>query len=161
MKISRNSLCACGSGKKYKQCCGLKEQKTPTIVFVALFIGVMIVTGAIYLTRDTGADQPANAGAPAAAAPSPSGSGSAPTDGVPGSPQPPGPVPAGKVWNVEHGHWHDAPGASPTPGVTAQPGATPAAAQPELKPGPQPPGPVPAGKVWSAEHGHWHDAPTK
>lgn len=24
-------------------------------------------------------------------------------------PQPPGPVPAGKVWSPEHGHWHDAP----------------------------------------------------
>ena len=23
--------------------------------------------------------------------------------------QPPGPVPAGKVWSSEHGHWHDAP----------------------------------------------------
>lgn len=25
------------------------------------------------------------------------------------APQPPGEVPAGKVWSVEHGHWHDAP----------------------------------------------------
>ena len=24
MKISRNSLCACGSGKKYKKCCLVK-----------------------------------------------------------------------------------------------------------------------------------------
>ncbi|HYO77372.1 MAG TPA: hypothetical protein VE010_12985 [Thermoanaerobaculia bacterium] len=24
-------------------------------------------------------------------------------------PQPEGPVPAGKVWSSEHGHWHDAP----------------------------------------------------
>ena len=24
-------------------------------------------------------------------------------------PQPPGPVPAGKVWSPQHGHWHDAP----------------------------------------------------
>jgi hypothetical protein len=24
-------------------------------------------------------------------------------------PQPPGPVPAGKVWSTEHGHWHDLP----------------------------------------------------
>jgi hypothetical protein len=23
-------------------------------------------------------------------------------------PQPPGPVPPGKVWSPEHGHWHDA-----------------------------------------------------
>lgn len=25
------------------------------------------------------------------------------------APQPPGPVPAGKVWSTEHGHWHDLP----------------------------------------------------
>lgn len=25
----------------------------------------------------------------------------------PGTPQPPGPVPAGMVWSTEHGHWHD------------------------------------------------------
>ena len=25
------------------------------------------------------------------------------------TPQPPGEVPAGKVWSPEHGHWHDAP----------------------------------------------------
>ena len=26
-KISRNDPCPCGSGKKYKKCCGLKEQQ--------------------------------------------------------------------------------------------------------------------------------------
>ncbi len=26
-KIGRNDPCSCGSGKKYKQCCMLKEQK--------------------------------------------------------------------------------------------------------------------------------------
>lgn len=25
------------------------------------------------------------------------------------TPQPPGPVPPGKVWHAEHGHWHDLP----------------------------------------------------
>ena len=145
MKPSRNSLCACGSGKKYKQCCGQKEGKSsPFLIIVALLIGAMIVAGAIYVSKDS---QPA----------------------APGSPQPPGPVPPGKEWNVEHGHWHDAPGAAGAapakPGAApgaAQPGAIsaqPGAAQPALKPGPQPPGPVPPGKVWSTEHGHWHDAP--
>jgi hypothetical protein len=42
------------------------------------------------------------------------------------APQPPGPVPPGKVWSVEHGHWHDAPAAQITP-VPAPPAATPAA----------------------------------
>jgi hypothetical protein len=43
------------------------------------------------------------------------------------APQPPGPVPPGKVWSVEHGHWHDAP-VAPTIPTPAPPTATPAAA---------------------------------
>ena len=31
------------------------------------------------------------------------------------APQPPGEVPPGKVWSVEHGHWHDAPSPLPIP----------------------------------------------
>ena len=34
--------------------------------------------------------------------------GAAPTQRFTPKPQPPGPVPAGKVWSAEHGHWHDA-----------------------------------------------------
>lgn len=154
MKTGRNSPCTCGSGMKYKQCCGLTEGKTsPTIIIVALLVGVVIVAGALFVSRDKTPPTPVTTSAPVA----PSTAGTPQPDGVPGSPQPPGPAPAGKVWNVEHGHWHDAPGAPGAAGTTAQPGA----AQPAFTPGPQPPGPVPAGKVWSAEHGHWHDAPTK
>lgn len=29
-KIGRNDPCPCGSGNKYKRCCGLKRQTTPT-----------------------------------------------------------------------------------------------------------------------------------
>jgi cytoskeletal protein RodZ len=58
--------------------------------------------------------------------------------------RPPGPAPEGKVWSAEHGHWHNAPGSTPT---------TP------KQPVPQPPVPAPEGKIWSPEHGHWHDAP--
>ncbi len=60
------------------------------------------------------------------------------------TPQPPGPVPAGKVWSAEHGHWHDVSQGGQPANLTSQP-----------------PGPAPAGKVWSAEHGHWHDAPAE
>jgi hypothetical protein len=71
------------------------------------------------------------------------------TADTPGAPQPPGPAPAGKVWSVEHGHWHDVPGAATDPVVP-----------PELQPALQPPGipATPAGMVWSEEHQHWHDA---
>ena len=58
-----------------------------------------------------------------------------------GIPQPEGPVPAGKVWSPEHGHWHDVAESTPPAGP----------------PYPQPEGPVPEGKIWSADHGHWHD----
>jgi len=33
----------------------------------------------------------------------------APQQGYTPAPQPPGEAPPGKVWSVEHGHWHDAP----------------------------------------------------
>jgi hypothetical protein len=156
MKTSRNSPCTCGSGKKYKHCCGLKEVKRSRIlavVGVVIVIGLVLV-GAIFVSRDS-TQQPAAAGA----AVDPAAVGSPQPAGVPGTPQPPGPAPAGKVWSVEHGHWHDAPGAPGAAGATAPAGAP----QPgSLPPGsPQPPGPAPAGKVWSAEHGHWHDAPAK
>jgi 2-oxoglutarate dehydrogenase E1 component len=144
---------------KYKQCCGQKEGKTsPMLITAAVLVGGLIIAGAIFVsqnrTEQAAEAAPAAPAAPSAAAPQP--------NGVPGSPQPPGPVPPGKVWNVEHGHWHDVSAPAPA-GATGQPGAAqPAAAQPAqpaFTPGPQPPGPVPAGKVWSTEHGHWHDAP--
>src|SRR4051794_29813421 len=54
------------------------------------------------------------------------------------APQPPGEVPPGKVWSVEHGHWHDNPGdlralvptlptVTPAATRTPAPAATPAA----------------------------------
>jgi len=70
---------------------------------------------------------------------------------IPGTPQPPGPAPEGKVWSVEHGHWHDAPGAA---------ASTDSVVPPELQPHMKPPGvpAAPAGAVWSEEHQHWHNA---
>jgi hypothetical protein len=48
------------------------------------------------------------------------------------APQPPGEAPPGKVWSVQHGHWHDAPGAQTIsapatviPAATPPPAATP------------------------------------
>jgi len=161
MKTSRNSPCTCGSGLKYKQCCGQKEGKTsPMLITVALLIGGSIIAGAIFVSSDS--NQQPGTGAVAPVAPvAPTAAGAPQPNGVPGSPQPPGPVPEGKVWNVEHGHWHDvtAPGAPAPAGAPGAPQPAATQAQPAFTPGPQPPGPVPAGKVWSTEHGHWHDAP--
>jgi hypothetical protein len=68
---------------------------------------------------------------------------------VPGTPQPAGPVPPGKVWSIEHGHWHDVDDTAADSGVPA-----------EIQPLLQPPGipAAPPGMVWSEEHQHWHDA---
>jgi hypothetical protein len=162
MKTGRNSLCNCGSGLKYKNCCGPKEGagKRPIVIM----IGAVLICSAVVLaffarnSNQLPSDGiPAGSGAPAAQ-PAP---GAAQT-GTPGAPQPPGPAPEGKVWSVEHGHWHDAsaPGQGAPAGTLTAPGSTAqGAAQPAAQPGsPQPPGPAPAGKVWSVEHGHWHDA---
>ncbi|MEK6325399.1 MAG: SEC-C metal-binding domain-containing protein [Acidobacteriota bacterium] len=156
MKTARNSPCPCGSGMKYKECCGPKAgQRTRTVAVVVVLICVgLVLAGTVFVSKDNNQQAPTAAGAPpdpgAAAATQPAAA-------QPGSPQPPGPVPEGKVWSTEHGHWHDAPG---SPAASAAPGQ-PGAAQPgALPPGsPQPPGPVPPGKVWSKEHGHWHDKP--
>jgi hypothetical protein len=48
------------------------------------------------------------------------------------APQPPGEVPPGKVWSVEHGHWHDIPAALTTPVPTIETPA-PASAPVEKK----------------------------
>jgi len=58
------------------------------------------------------------------------------------APQPPGEAPPGKVWSVEHGHWHDAPVAltipAPAPAtpatVTSTPETTPAPAPASVTP---------------------------
>jgi hypothetical protein len=60
-------------------------------------------------------------------------------------PQPEGPAPEGKIWSIEHGHWHDI---TPTSNPLSESTSTNI---------PQPKGSVPEGKEWSSEHGHWHD----
>jgi hypothetical protein len=49
------------------------------------------------------------------------------------APQPPGEAPPGKVWSVEHGHWHDAP-VAPTIPAPAPATVTPAPATVTLSP---------------------------
>ncbi|MBI2213940.1 MAG: SEC-C domain-containing protein [Acidobacteria bacterium] len=63
-------------------------------------------------------------------------------------PQPNGPVPAGKVWSPEHGHWHDA-----TTGQAVKQELPKEVASQMKQPG------IPADMknyVWSDEHKHWH-----
>ena len=64
----------------------------------------------------------------------------------------------GQVWSEEHGHWHDAPSATPTARAPVQ--QEPASNVSTQAKSTRPPGPAPEGKVWSEEHGHWHDVST-
>lgn len=166
-RVGRNEPCPCGSGKKYKVCCERRvdvvlESKPKSYRFVGVMVIVIGLAGAVALRVFGAGEPPANTRTANAVAPPTLPS--APSNPIPSgalAPQPPGPMPAGKVWSAEHGHYHDAPGAAsanaPMPlvmGPNGNPLSNPAA----MTPGPQPPGPVPEGKVWSTEHGHWHDA---
>lgn len=166
----RNQPCHCGSGTKYKNCCEAKDARGTSNGLKLLFGGLVLIAAigvVASLRNDKRPERLSARVAPIQNNPM-----------HPGAPQPPGPVPEGKEWNVEHGHWHDkahqiqAPiqidqngkpvivtgGQQP---ITVTPGAPPQQQQqqPQFTPAPQPPGPVPAGKVWSVEHGHWHDLP--
>ena len=167
MAIGRNEPCPCGSGLKYKNCCADKSRRGVSKGLIALLaaIGVVAALGVFGALGNREKQRPSSANIPA------------PSSNVnpmqPGRQQPPGPTPPGKVWDVAHGHWHDAAPAGASP-VRITPGAAPGTTPINITPGdatastperplnaPQPDGPAPPGKVWSKEHGHWHDVPKK
>ena len=165
MSVGRNDLCHCGSGRKYKKCHAEKDSRALPKGLIGLVVAIVAIA-AIGIVPMVTSDERQQSRV----------SGSRGPVAKPGSPQPPGPPPPGKIWSVEHGHWHDAPiqtnipvnlgaqqqGGAPAsaPGLSLQQLQQQALAQQQnFKPGPQPPGPVPEGKVWSTEHGHWHDVP--
>ncbi len=178
--VGRNELCPCGSGKKHKNCCYqrgvLFDKKNQNKIALGVLAGVVVLAGIIAYSKMFSSSptrtprplsQPPLTSSPGL--PSQTPTSAVPTSGVSYTPQPPGPVPAGKVWSTEHGHWHDIPAVnvvssststapnSSSPVFDILPGQENAQAQTKLTP--QPPGPVPEGQVWSAEHGHWHNAP--
>ena len=51
----RNDACPCGSGKKYKQCCALKQNKLPAWLIVALVAGAVLLA-IIVVMSDFGSD---------------------------------------------------------------------------------------------------------
>ena len=144
MSIGRNAPCPCGSGHKYKHCCGDKERTfltAPGLLLVLIVGGVAVAAMIGALKSEPSAGQVwspehrhyhnVGQGSPA----NPTGS---------PIPKPLGPAPPGKVWSPQHGHWHNV-----SQGSLANPTGSLI---------PQPLGPAPPGKVWSPEHGHWHDA---
>ncbi len=59
-KAGRNDACPCGSGKKYKKCCELKEGtlrnrgNTAMLVIVGLLMAAGVVAGITSFTADRG-----------------------------------------------------------------------------------------------------------
>jgi len=136
METGRNDACPCGSGKKFKNCCigEAKRRSSRGLMFLIAAIAAVAAAGVVpQLIED---DQPKRTIAPAAsrstagkvwsaehnhwhdapATPAAATTSLPPRPITPPAaaqqtftpkPQPPGPVPAGKVWSTEHGHWHD------------------------------------------------------
>ena len=157
--ISRNAPCPCGSGEKHKNCCGKSNSILNAGQKKVIGISALVIAGIVAAIMIFANNQPAF---------SPAFSPSAAPIGFPaGTPaaggvsRPSGPAPAGKVWSFEHGHWHDAPGATPTtqPGLQTLGQPLGQLNQSTATFTPQPSGDPPSGKVWSTQHGHWHDAP--
>ena len=75
-KAGRNDACPCGSGKKYKKCCALKEEKKQRGVS-KLMVGALLalLAGGVYAAV-VGFDDGSSEAAP------------------------------GRVWSQEHGHYH-------------------------------------------------------
>ena len=57
-KAGRNDLCACGSGKKFKKCCALKQQthrgNTVMLIVVGLLMAAGVVAGITAFTSERG-----------------------------------------------------------------------------------------------------------
>lgn len=135
-KVGANAPCPCGSGKKYKRCCALEEPKTAKRRRrrIAQYTAIAVAIAAVLfvVSYNSAARIPPQRAVTTPLIPAQ----------TPRASRPPGPAPPGKVWNADHGHWHDA----PTGGVAG-------------RTYPQPVGvAAPPGAVWSPEHDHWHDA---
>jgi hypothetical protein len=166
MKSGRNEPCYCGSGKKTKHCHGERE-KTSNVA--AILVGAVVLVGAGMIVAGLNRREAKATPAPPTPAVTQTSTPSATAPQTAANATAPGPAPQGKVWSVEHGHWHDvnATGTPQTPSpirvdmagggpqVQVQTSGKPAAPSTQ-----QPPGAAPPGMVWSPEHGHWHPTTT-
>ena len=44
-KVGRNDPCSCGSGKKFKKCCELKQGRSRGATIMAVMVGVLLIGG--------------------------------------------------------------------------------------------------------------------
>jgi hypothetical protein len=110
MKVGRNDRCPCGSGKKYKQCCGpaedarSKRRSTYAMVATAVVLALGIGGIVVLISSESG---PSNRvwSAEHGHWHDANGVELGRSSSMPGA-RPTGPAPAGKVWSAEHGHWH-------------------------------------------------------
>jgi hypothetical protein len=103
IKATRNDLCPCGSGKKFKRCCGnvdLAAEDTASRFFgvAAVLAGVMAIAGGFVFARAYFVEEPGKKvwSAEHGHYHTVGGGEHASSEGGPG-----------KVWSEEHGHWHD------------------------------------------------------
>lgn len=146
-KTGRNDPCSCGSGKKYKNCCGRSDSTLRSGRLYQILIGlglsallIIVASAYVQIGQDDATDDQGQAAPKINTSPRPSGPVNPHT-----THQPQGEAPEGKIWSPEHGHWHNI-------------GDTSACLF--TVPGSEAPGPPPRpGMVWSKEHGHWHGPP--
>lgn len=56
-KAGRNDLCTCGSGKKFKKCCGAKPDEKRGNLFMLIVVGLLVLGGAAAVIRGFTADR--------------------------------------------------------------------------------------------------------
>ena len=141
MKHKRNEPCACGSGKKYKQChAKLNNRQNNQFLVIGLIAVVAIIiffidTNQSYSNRDQILQGSLNNQFTTAR-----------------KSQPESDPPPGKVWSVEHGHWHDAPSSNNLDQISRIKPTTNNSQNKKYDKNNPPPG-----KVWNEQHGHFHD----
>jgi len=93
------------------------------VIALAAAGGVVIGSAGTYFLSRPLAAQKQSAGPSASGTPQAQNITLPPQQRYTPAPQPPGEVPPGKVWSVEHGHWHDASVVPTTPAPSPAPAA--------------------------------------
>ena len=97
MKIGRNEICHCGSGKKFKQCHqSKKNNQSAQLVYLAFISFAIITIFFIGNTIFTSANTTSNLSPKTFS-----------IENAQPIKRPKGDAPPGKIWSVEHGHWHN------------------------------------------------------
>ena len=97
MKKGRNTKCHCGSGKKYKHCHESKDSKNSNQYFLIGSVCFVFIIIFFLSTRKENNSQESFISKTPISFESEFKRRKAPE----------GDPPPGKVWSVEHGHWHD------------------------------------------------------